>query len=211
MPLRFVAYLTGAPGVGKTTASSLLATRMNARVFSYGAELTESLKAVDDQSELRRRSAEVIDPSHVRDIDARLARIVKSNAVSPVLIDSHAVTKEAYGFRAIPYDIDTISGLGVTVILCLYARVEVMIERISARPDGRPVPNRFDCSTHTNLQCSLAISYAHTLGVPVHFVDASNLVNYGRRCARKDTIEVCGEGGIRDVVSIIKTIHVEPS
>ena len=170
-PRRQVVYLTGAPATGKTTTARILAKRAGARVLSYGALLTERT-AVEGQAELRERSADVIAAHHVLQLDAEMASMV-SGTTGHCIIDSHAVTKERWGFRVVPYDQHTLLQIGVTSIVVLYADEAEITRRISRDPQGRPLPDGFDLGLHQSLQMSLALAYSHSAHVPAYFIRAT--------------------------------------
>jgi adenylate kinase len=171
-----VIYLTGAPATGKTTCGTMLARETGMTMFSYGAELTRRLAdRVGSQEELRQRSAAVITAADVVALDQELVeRTAAARVAGPgLVVDSHAVTKEHYGFRCIPYSPEHLSSLGFTAIVCLFVAAEEVARRISEEPLGRPLPTLAQLAMHDEMQRSLAITYAHRLGVPVHLVDAS--------------------------------------
>ena len=170
LPERKVIYLTGPPASGKSSLAGALQASFGANVYSYGALLTSRIAAARDRTGLRSRSAELVQASDVEDLDLGPVRRVRTSSADLVVIDSHAVTKEAWGFRAIPYSSAGISGLGITHILCLYAPAEMIVERIAQDSGSRPTPERFEVEVHQQLQNSLALAYSHTLGVPIHFV-----------------------------------------
>ncbi|WP_258725766.1 ATP-binding protein [Cellulomonas sp. NS3] len=166
---RQVIYLTGAPATGKTTTATLLGGMVDAKVLSYGALLTERTASVASQSELRERSAQVIEERDVKDLDAEIAALIREST-APCIIDSHAVTKEAWGFRAVPYSHETIRQLGITSIVVLYASPQEIGRRIGSDSQGRPLPDELDLRIHQDLQMNLALTYAHTCHVPAYFV-----------------------------------------
>jgi hypothetical protein len=45
----------------------------------------------------------------------------------PVVIDSHAVTSEVWGLRALPYSTDALTAIGITQIVCLIADGETLL------------------------------------------------------------------------------------
>lgn len=168
-----VVYLTGAPATGKSTTAHLLTSMVGAMTLSYGELLTEQLAhRVKSQSELRARSSQVIEPKEVRRADEEMLRRVRDGRKkSMVVVDSHALTKESFGFRAVPYSRGELEAMAFTWIICLYASPETIRRRISADSGGRPLPSRADLERHEQLQGSLALAYAHTLGIPVAFIE----------------------------------------
>lgn len=171
MVVKHVMYLTGPPGIGKTTLADSLSSELDAEVLSYGALLTKA-HDVKSQEELRQRSSDIITSDSVRAIDDLLHHRIESSASALVVIDSHAVTRESYGFRTVPYDISTIRSLGLTSIVCLYASPATIRRRHELDRGGRREGDEFHLQMHTSLQSSLAMTYSHTADVPVFFIDA---------------------------------------
>lgn len=170
----FALYLTGPPAAGKTTAGRLLAHEVGADFLSYGELLTSRLSGrVARQSELRELSAVVISIEDVQAVDRHVFDQVSGPRDRPVIVDSHAVTAEAFGFRAVPYSAGQFAGIGYTHVACLYAPAAVIHARILAKPDGRPLLAREEVERHTQLQSALALSYAQAAGLPISFVNSN--------------------------------------
>jgi adenylate kinase len=172
-----VVYLTGAPASGKSSlTTSLLKDIPGLKVFAFGERLTARLRtaaSVGSQAELRTRSAQAVTPDDVRAVDEDLIAFVAANrAVAPVIIDSHAVTKESYGFRVTPYMLKDFERLRPTQIWVLYTAPEIAVARIGSDAQGRPAITAEEARFHTHLQASVAVSYSMHLGIPVHFFDA---------------------------------------
>ncbi len=171
-----VLYLTGAPGTGKTTTARLLQSQTGMRVFSYGSELSRRLRdRVANQAELRRQSSTVISATLVAEMDGALVQVAHEAASTGqgLIVDSHAVTKEAYGFRCIPYTPTRLQALEYTHLVCLYASATEVAQRIQRQPEGRRLPSQSELEMHNELQRALVLVYAHTSGVPSYFVDAA--------------------------------------
>jgi len=106
-----VIYLTGAPAAGKSSIAEQLKQVISPLdVFNYRQELTkylsERLGNNLHQDDLRRQSAKLITPEDVEALDSILlenVRILRTK--TNVIIDTHAVTKEAYGFRVTPFSL----------------------------------------------------------------------------------------------------------
>ena len=173
-----VVYLTGAPAAGKTTVvEHLKRTISPIEVFSYGQELTAFLAkktgAPLQQAELRTRSSQAITPEDIEALDSILMeRVAEHRSRTNFVIDTHAVTKEPYGFRATPFSLTQLGDLRPTKIVVLYTSPEVALSRIGADPAGRPAITAFESGFHSALQASVAISYGTSLGIPVHFLDS---------------------------------------
>ncbi|MEY9853092.1 adenylate kinase [Leifsonia sp. EB41] len=171
----FRLYLTGAPASGKSTAGRALAQRVGGQYISYGHLLTKAL-GVSSQEELRRRSAEAISPDDVARADARVRDII-ANTTGDLVVDSHVVTREMYGFRAIPFDPPTLRAMQFTHLICLMVPGATIHDRISRDGGGRPLltPEQFD--QHAALQSSFAVTYSHSAGVPAAFLEADMPIN----------------------------------
>lgn len=172
-----VVYLTGAPASGKSSLTKALASIVpELRVFEYGAELTKFVSqkgAIETQDELRTKSSIVVTPADVDAVDRLLMEFVATNRQrSPIIIDSHAVTKEGYGFRVTPFSLEAFAKLRPTQIWMLYASPEVTRSRIARAPGGRPQISEEEARFHTQLQASVAATYAMQLGIPLHAFDS---------------------------------------
>jgi adenylate kinase len=175
-----VLYVTGAPATGKSTLlAGLLRERRDVVAFSYGEELTKLVQSRTGktsfvQDELRAQSANLITPEDVAATDRRLAAVLAENrGRAHVVMDSHAVTKEGYGFRCTPFDARALAELGITKIACLYADAVTVRGRILSASGGRPLPTPFESDAHVFFQASVAITYGILLGCAVHFIDAA--------------------------------------
>lgn len=174
-----VIYLTGAPATGKTTLARNLSKLVpQLHVFSYSQELREYVRrrtgvALSEQ-EVRAHSGTVITRDDVRAVDQLLVDTVKRYRRNcSILIDSHAVTKENFGFRATPFSPDALRELAPDSILCLYLEGQVAHSRIKHKPMGRPIPSIGELNFNCQLQAAIAIQYGVMLGVPVFLVDSS--------------------------------------
>lgn len=162
-------YLTGAPATGKTTTAKRLSYVHGADVWSYGEILTDEIEEISVQSALREQSSDIISSEIITDLDRRLIDYLQTRQ-RPVIIDSHAVTKEKYGFRCLPFSSSILPQLGLTDIVCLYSTPRVVAERIRRSPDGRPLPSMFEIEIHLQGQIALALSYAQSIGVPCYLI-----------------------------------------
>lgn len=174
MDLAPAIYLTGAPATGKSTVARSLASTAAARVFSYGAALAEHPDLAGlSHDDLRMQSSKVISRGLIADLDDRLPALMDEwRRESAVVIDSHAVTSEVWGLRAIPYDADGLSRLGLTHIVCLVADAGTLGARINAQAEGRRVEDPWKLDQINNAQVALAMAYAQSLGCVAHIVDA---------------------------------------
>jgi adenylate kinase len=170
-----VIYLTGAPATGKTAVANFLVSRCAARRFSYSSALRElpELQGVSHQS-LRALSAEIIDRHLIQKIDRELPSLMEAwRRKQPVVIDSHAVTNERWGLRAIPYSPEVLAALGLSHVVCLMCDAATIAARIDASPEGRQPSSLGKLEQLNNAQLTLALVYGHSIGVPVSMIDAN--------------------------------------
>lgn len=170
-----VVYLTGAPASGKTTTVSALQ-RRDATIahFSFGERLKDHINQSEgtklSHGDIRQASAQIVTPELVKEVEDSLAVFVEKERKSRhVIIDSHPITKEKYGFRATPFNSESLKALNLTQIWTLYCSPEKSVERINSDAQGRQEISIFEAATHTSLQASVALNYSVLLGVPAYF------------------------------------------
>lgn len=169
-----VIYLTGAPAAGKSSTTRMLRQRVpELLIWEYGARLTDHVRAGDagvaDQDDLRSRSAGLVTPEHIAEVDAALLAFVRENrGHSNVLIDSHPVTKEAYGYRITPFSLEQFAVLAPDEIWVFYADPEETRDRIRRESGGRPLVSEEEARMHTMLQASVAATYGMSVRCPVY-------------------------------------------
>src|ERR1700756_4199882 len=137
-----VILLTGAPGTGKSTLRRSLESRISGlQHFDYGELLLrrkEQEGVVLRYEELREQSSSVISPKDVLDTDEWVAaEIGMLRTTCDVIIDSHALTREDYGFRAIPYSTHQLNAIKFDAIIALRCAPETLIARVAIDPGGR--------------------------------------------------------------------------
>lgn len=174
-----VVYLTGAPASGKSSTTRLLgAANPELLVWEYGARLTEYVKrrsgAVNDQDALRRQSASVVTAADVRAVDRALVAFVKKHRKRHnIIIDSHPVTKEEFGFRITPFSLEQFKRLSPDEIWVFFVDPSVTISRINSDAAGRPMVSEEQARFHSTLQASVAATYGMGLGRPVHLFESA--------------------------------------
>lgn len=178
-PVFQVVYLTGAPAAGKSSLTKRLRSMVEPlQIWEFGERLTAYLNERNGtsiaQAELRERSAGLATPDDVTVVDAQLVDFVAAErGRSHVLIDSHPVTKERYGYRVTPYSLAHFRQLNPTQIWMLYTAPEVAVARIRNDAQGRPEITLEEARFHTQIQASVAATYGMALGIPIYFFDAN--------------------------------------
>jgi adenylate kinase len=174
-----VIYLTGAPAAGKSSAARRLAQRIpGLEVWEFGDRLMAHLRSrLGDgftQLQLREMSAKIATPEDIADVDGSLIGFTSEARLrAPVLIDSHPVTKEGFGYRVTPFGVDALRRLAPTQIWMLYTDPQVAVDRIMKDPEGRPSISLEEARMHTQMQASVACIYGVLTGHPVHFFDST--------------------------------------
>ena len=139
--------ITGAaPFSGKSTlVRSILAGAEPFKRVDYGQLLLDHKARQTGvrmtYEELRRDSATAITPEDVRTVDEWLiGQLPQWRTTANLLIDSHPVTKEDFGFRVTPFSLEQIRQIQFDVILVLVGEPEQLAQRVAleaARPASR--------------------------------------------------------------------------
>jgi len=172
-----VIYLTGAPASGKSSTTKLLAAKVpGLKIWEYGARLTEHVfnrsAEVMEQDDLRKQSAGLVTPNDVKEVDEALVTFVgKHRQTHNIIIDSHPVTKENFGFRITAFSLSQFEELSPDEIWVLFASPESTIQRISKDAAGRPMVSEEEARFHTSLQASVAATYGISIGATVYTFD----------------------------------------
>lgn len=156
----------------------LRATMPALEVWEYGARLTNFIKtrgsALDNQDELRARSAEIVTPSDINALDDQLLDWTSENRKrTHCVIDSHPVTKESYGYRVTAFSAERFRLLAPDEIWLFYVDPEVTIERIRNDPAGRPMISFEEARIHSASQASVACTFGVVAGCPVYMFDTN--------------------------------------
>lgn len=171
-------YLTGVPGTGKSSTLAALqrSVRFHLTTFSYSENLGMHLGRT--REELRAESSAVVASSAVLAVDRELAEFVAANrATSIVVIDSHAVTHEDFGQRAIPFHPAVLASLQLDAIVCMTARAESIAYRVAADSTGRRLRTIDQIARAQDLQQAVAVNYSAQLGIPLYVVEADGPAN----------------------------------
>jgi len=126
--------------------------------------------------ELRRDSASVISPQDVAAVDQWLIEQLPSwRTEGNILIDSHPVTKEAFGFRITPFSLEQVRRIGFDAIVVLVGEPNTLARRIAEDRQGRPNVDAFQAGFQVQLQAAVAAIYAIACGQPCFAIDTTQL------------------------------------
>jgi adenylate kinase len=198
-----VILLTGAPSTGKSTLRRNLVARIHGLTdFDYG-ELLRQKKAREGTTisyeQLRNQSASVIQPTDVASLDESLIdQVAKMRLSSHIIIDSHAVTRESFGFRAVPFSHDQLKRLQLDGVLVLRCPIHTVLSRSAVAPEGRREVSPDLAAEHQVLQECVGMIYAVICGCPIYILDVANLDEEG--VAARAT-EVIATMGVRPTVA----------
>jgi adenylate kinase len=169
--------LTGTAAVGKSTLSRKIGKTTGFKAFEYGDELFKQAAQSHptlSHSETRSDSEIYISNEDVRNTDESLQLFIrKYRNEYHVVIDSHAVSKESYGFRSEPFGLGGLQRANFSRIICLYCDPNIIVERTKNNPEGRPALTTQEAEFYQSFQSSVAITYSTLLGVPLHFVNSN--------------------------------------
>lgn len=174
-----VVMITGAAGTGKSTLSR----EANSRIrplhrVDFGQLLLERKIAQGfvglTYEKLRAESATLISSEDVRAVDSSLIEsLPKLRRTTHVLIDSHAVTREQYGYRITHYSSDDLSRIALDGVVVTYCDPAELVDRHKRNPQGRPPITLFEAQHHMALQEAVAVHYAIACGCPCYLLDTT--------------------------------------
>ncbi len=172
-----VIYLTGAPASGKTTTvNRLLESGRSIEVWSYSERLKAYLAQRKERAShvvMREQSSALITPEDIAAVDKLLIDFVNERrGKTNIIIDSHPVTKERYGFRITSFSVDQLHKLAPDEIWMTFASADETVRRIGADQQGRQSVDLGTAAMHTNLQATVATAYGLLSSRPIYIFDS---------------------------------------
>lgn len=174
-----VVMLTGAAGTGKSTLAAECATHIRPlHKVDFGQLLLEAKRNQGHPEltydQLRALSGTIIAPEDVRAADSEFIESLPAlRTRTNVLIDSHAVTRESYGYRITHYSFDDLRRISFDAIVITYCHPDTWLERRSRNPQGRPELSPFEVQNHMALQEAVGLNYAIACGCPCYVLDTT--------------------------------------
>lgn len=174
-----VVMVTGAAGTGKSTLCRLaVETIRPLKKVDYGGLLLERKKrqghAGLTYDDIRSKSASLVTQEDVLATDEMLIEsLPQLRTAGHVLIDSHAVTREAFGYRITHYSFAQLQRLALDAVVVTYCEPNEVVARRERDPQGRPPISAFEAQHHMTLQESVAITYAISCGCPCYLLDTT--------------------------------------
>jgi adenylate kinase len=181
MTQKKVVYLTGAPASGKSTlVHGLMDALPDLKVFEYGRAMSARLKSTDvglplvTREGLRDGTDGHVTQTDIDEVDRQMTDWVRElRQHNNLIIDSHHVTIERYGFRIVPFSTAKLEALQIDEFWVLIADGAVSLERIRRDRRGRRIPSPFQADFHTMVQASLASQYAVLAARPLYVFDSA--------------------------------------
>lgn len=174
-----IIYLTGPPAVGKSTINlELKKKRSDIKFFEYGKEMSKyltqkSTRSKISQSELKSGVEGYVTSFDIQHVNKRMIKFIQDWKDSyHIIIDSHQVTKEDYGFKSTLFSKDELHQAKFTSIFFLYCEPSSIIQRISNKSDGRPTISEFEALLHNEYQSSIIPLYCFELGISAYYLDS---------------------------------------
>jgi len=174
-----VILLTGIPAVGKSTVANEVARRVRRlTVVHFGTLIQGSIRNLlrkrVKEYQLRGGVSTFVTPEVLDEARQDLINVLWAKRKEMhVLLDSHAVSRVAYGFRSTPDAPGYLQNLDLDLVIQLYAAPNVVEQRRQRHPDGRPSSVENDMTRYEFLQAAVSTFYAATSSCPLCFVDAS--------------------------------------
>ncbi len=177
-----VLMLTGAAGTGKSTLSKELQKRLHPlKRVDFGQLLLERKIRHGHPGltyeDLRRDSARLVTSEDVRAVDQELIESLPSmRREGHILIDSHAVTQEQFGYRITHYSFEQLKSLALDAVIVTYCHPAELVARRQRDPGGRPRLNEFEAQHQMALQEAVAVNYAITCGCRCYVLNSAQPV-----------------------------------
>ena len=189
-----IVYLTGIPGVGKTSVTQAIKSiDSRIEIIRYSDVLKSYYKTVYNQEyttqQLREGSSKIISAEDIKCLDNHVVQMIKRSKAEHIIIESHAVTVEEFGYRATPFSKHILTATNPDSIVVLYADPVLLQQRISMNPQGRREQTINDIVYEQNIQAMLALAYSFFIGAKTYFIDTNNCVDYVAKLILEKVIE----------------------
>jgi adenylate kinase len=171
-----VVLLTGVPAVGKTTLARYALERVTRlHVITFGEMIFEARRREEPGITYQEMRAFPTKQAAGRTIETATELLIERagelRQTSNVLIDSHAVAKDEYGFRITPDSEAVLKRLMLDAVIVLHAQPDTVLARMQSAPAGRRAVTPRQLATHEALQDAVAVAYAVASGCPVYVLE----------------------------------------
>jgi adenylate kinase len=173
--MKKVILVTGVPISGKSeTVKKISNLVMNSEVISFGQKIFDQLSSqVKDYSDIRKEPTKKANKDLILEVRENISNLIKQ-ANKNIILDSHAVVVDSYGFRIIP-EFLPFQNLPYTLhsIILLKIDYKTFLIRLKEDRKGRKNLTKDEFTMMQNLQASVATSYSILTGCPVYIIDNS--------------------------------------
>lgn len=173
--------VTGAPGVGKSTITRKIENHVKPLVrIGFGEliyEVKKQLGSTDSYEHLRTAPNKSIPINHVSLAEELLLnRVTQLRHATNILLDSHAVVGDYFGFRIVP-EISNFDRVKIDAIIVIHAPFEIVEQRLAREPKGRNPISRQTFEKHMTLQDTVATHFGLIAKSPVYLLETDDDLN----------------------------------
>ncbi|HZR82560.1 MAG TPA: AAA family ATPase [Candidatus Binatia bacterium] len=176
--------LTGVPGVGKSSVARWLEERCDARYrwVPFGELIRQALNELAgsrvEEAQLRREPTSLVTEAVLEHATRQLVAMCASSARRVVVIvDSHAVSQDQFGFRSTPDGPSYFKALRYDAIVQLVLPGQEILDRTPVGTGGRQARSGVDLDFHSSLQLMVSTFYAAMSECPLFVVSADGAVS----------------------------------
>lgn len=172
-----IVLVTGVPGVGKTTLCQFLAATRPSEYahVPFGSLILRAL-CVDQvtETDLRKSAASLVTRRVLDEATEMLMAEVAKQSKRIVLVDSHAVSQDRFGYVVTADGASYFSRLRYGAVVQLFASPSTVLSRSAKAVSGRQASSETDIETHFLLQSAVSVGYSVACECPLFVVCAED-------------------------------------
>jgi adenylate kinase len=177
--------VTGVPGVGKSTITRSIVTKIDPAVrIGFGElifEVKQQQEIMVDYEQLRASPNKSIPINYVdRAAELLLEKVTLLRQTTNILLDSHAVVKDYFGFRVAP-EINDFNKAKIDAVIVVHAPFDIVYQRLIKEPKGRTLISEQTFETQRTLQDAVAINFSLMARCPMYVIETSDNLDYSIR------------------------------
>jgi adenylate kinase len=170
--------LTGISGVGKSTIARHIEDRINpiARL-GFGNIIYEVLQREGTdagRTEIRTTPNRFISISAIKTATTILQeRVVNLRQSTNVLLETHAVVSDYFGFWIFP-EISDFEAVKLDAVIVIHSPFEIVEQRMIQKPEGRNLISKQSFESYQSLQDAVAVNFCLMAKCPMYVVETDN-------------------------------------